>query len=118
MRKARRRHTKNHPQNRNADSDSEVDDDTSALLRPGNRHRLYRCNLVKATVDAEGSGRNSKGSPDDDLGGCDGMRNGKKTNSNGNLQISHQMGDQLMAFPFQTMELTNWMRHAMPVHAM
>jgi len=67
--KGEKKHTKNHPQHGNTDSDSEVDDDTSALLRPGNRHRLYRCNLVEAAIDAEGSGRNSKGNPNDDLGG-------------------------------------------------
>jgi len=30
-------------------------------------------------------------------------------------EMSHQIGDQLIAFPRQTMELMNWLRQASPV---
>jgi hypothetical protein len=46
------------------------------------------------------------------------MRDKKKIDNKRNVQISHQMGAQLMALPFQTTELMNWTRQAMPVHAM
>jgi len=118
MEGGKERHTKNHSQHRNAYSDSEVDGDSSALLRPGNRHRFYRCNLIETAIDAEGSRRNSEGSPNPDFGGWEGMRNKKKIDSKRNVQISHQMGAQSMALPFQTMELINWVRQATPVHAM
>lgn len=39
-------------------------------------------------------------------------------NGNHYLQISHQTGLQLIAFPFQTTELTNWNRQASPVQTM
>jgi hypothetical protein len=119
MEGGRERHTKNHSQHRKAYSDSEVDDDSSALLRPGNRHRFYGCNLVETAINAEGSRRNSEGSPDPEFGGCGGgMRDKRKIDNKRNVQISHQMGAQLMALPFQTTELMNWTRQAMPVHAM
>jgi hypothetical protein len=69
MKEVRERHTKNHSQHRKAYSDSEIDDDTAALLRLGNRHRLHRCDLIETAIDAEGSGRNAKGSPNADFGG-------------------------------------------------
>jgi hypothetical protein len=46
------------------------------------------------------------------------MRDEKKIDNKRNIQISHQMGAQLMALPFQMMELMNWIRQARPAHVM
>ena len=62
--------TKNHPKHREAKPYGEVDHDTSTLFGLGNSHRLYRRNVVEATIDAEGCGWNAPGRSDDVSSGC------------------------------------------------